>query len=137
MSPQRTLTVTSLLTLLLFTLHWADEISRGMEPGTMSSLWGFGILFVWIYGTLAIGDKRSGVFVQLLASLLGAAVPIVHMQHAGWMGGHIPINSPGALFWAWTMVAMGVCGMLTAALAVRVLWSMSSLPKAGKSGARG
>jgi hypothetical protein len=135
MSQQRTLTVTSLLTLFLFTLHWADEISRGIEPGTMASVWGFGILFVWIYATLAIGEKRLGIFGQFLFSLLGGAVPILHMQHAGWVGGRIPPNSPGALLWVWTLIALGTCGMISAALAVRVLWNMSSISKAGKRGA--
>ena len=137
MSPQRTLTVTSLLTILLFTLHWADEIARGIEPGTMAAAAGMGILFVWIYATLAIGDKRSGIVLQLFFGAIGGAVPILHMQHAGWVGGRIAPNSPGALFWVWTMIAMGVCGMISAALAVRVLWSMSNLSKATKTGARG
>jgi len=130
MTPQRTLTVTSLLTLLLFTLHWADEISRGIEPGTMAAIWGFVILFVWLYATLAIGEKRLGIIVQFLLGLIGGAVPILHMQHAGWVGGRIAPNSPGALFWVWTMVAMGPCGMMSAALAVRVLWNMPRLSKA-------
>lgn len=73
--PQRTLTVTSVLTILLFTLHWADEISRGVESGTFAAAWGVGILFVWIYVTMAIGERRSGLVLQLL----GSAVPIIHM----------------------------------------------------------
>jgi len=32
-----TLTITSLLSVLLFTFHWADEIARGIEPGTLSA----------------------------------------------------------------------------------------------------
>jgi hypothetical protein len=135
MSPQRTLTVTSLLTLLLFTLHWADEIARGIEPGTMAAAVGLAVLFVWIYATLAIGGKRSGILLQLLFGAIGGAVPILHMQHAGWVGGRIAPNSPGALFWVWTLIAMGVFGMLTAALAVRILWDMSRSSKAAHAGA--
>ena len=48
MTDQRTLTITSLLLILLFSLHWADEISRGMEPGTIDrTLGGLLILFIW------------------------------------------------------------------------------------------
>jgi len=132
-SPQRPLTVTSLLTIFLFTLHWADEISRGIEPGTMAAIWGFVILFVWLYATIAIGERRLGIVLQFLFCLLGGAVPILHMQHAGWVGGRIAPNSPGALFWVWTMIAMGLCGMISAALAVRVLWN---LPRASKAANR-
>jgi hypothetical protein len=124
MSQQRTLTVTSFLTVLLFTLHWADEIARGIEPGTTAAVGGFGILFVWLYATFAIGERKTGLVLQLIGGILGGGVPILHMQHAGWVGGRIPPNSPGALFWVWTMVAMGACGMLSAALAVRILWSV-------------
>lgn len=123
MTQQRTLTVTSLLTILLFSLHWADEIARGIEPGTTAAVGGFGILFVWLYATLAIGETRSGLVLQLVGAILGGGVPILHMQHAGWVGGRIAANSPGASFWVWTMVAMGACGMLSAALAVRALWA--------------
>jgi len=35
-----TLTITSLLSIMLFTFHWSDEISRRMESGTTSSLGG-------------------------------------------------------------------------------------------------
>lgn len=132
MSPKRTLTVTSLLTILLFSLHWADEIARGIEPGTIAAVGGFGILFVWLYATLAIGETRLGLFLQLVGGVLGGGVPILHMQHAGWVGGRIAPNSPGALFWVWTLIALGACGMISAALAVRALWSVS---KARKSGA--
>lgn len=131
MSPQRTLIVTSLLTILLFTLHWGDEIARGIEPGTMAASGGLAILFIWTYATLAIGERRSGLFLQLLFGAIGGAVPILHMQRAGWVGGRIAPNSPGALFWVWTMIAMGICGMISAALAVRVLWEVSRSTKAG------
>ena len=131
--PQRTLTVTSLLTILLFSLHWADEIARGIEPGTIAAVGGFGILLVWLYGTLAIGEKRSGLFVQLLGAVLGGGVPILHMHHAGWVGGRIATNSPGAFFWVWTLIAMGACGMISAALAVRALWGLSKARKGAPS----
>lgn len=128
MPQHRTLTVTSLLTILLFSLHWADEIARGIEPGTRAAAGGFGILFVWLYATLAIGTKRSGLWLQLLGAILGSGVPILHMQNAGWVGGRIATNSPGAFFWVWTMIAMGACGMIAAALAVRALWRLSRTP---------
>jgi hypothetical protein len=52
-----TLTVTSLLSILLFALHWVDEVSRGLETGGVSALGGVLILVVWLYGTLVLGQR--------------------------------------------------------------------------------
>jgi hypothetical protein len=125
MNQQRTLTITSLLAIVLFTLHWADEIARGIEPGTISSAGGFAILFVWLYATLVIADRRSGLVILLLGSLLASGVPILHMTGHGLVGGRIQPNSPGALFWVWTNVALGATGMVSFALVVRALWNAS------------
>ena len=73
------LTIASFLSILFFTFHLTDDIVRGMEPGTLSSLIAVPILAVWLYGTLALAGKRSGYVIVLLASLLGSLVPVVHM----------------------------------------------------------
>jgi hypothetical protein len=54
-----TLTITSVLTILLLTLHLADDIGHGFEPGTVSNLVALPICVVWMYGTLELGDWRS------------------------------------------------------------------------------
>jgi len=124
-----TLTVSSLVSIVLFSLHWADEVARGIEPGTMSAVGGLVILLVWLYATVVIGHKRAGLVFLVLASLLAAGVPILHMQHAGWVGGRIAPNSGGALFWVWTLIALGTSGMLSLALSIRRLWSLSTSPR--------
>ena len=40
MRPAVALTLSSLLSMVLFSFHWADEISRGMESGQMGSIGG-------------------------------------------------------------------------------------------------
>jgi hypothetical protein len=117
-----TLTITSLLSILLFSLHWADEISRGLERGTMSSFGGLLILAVWLCGALVIGG-RSGLVILLLGSILASGVPVLHMQGIGLIGGRIPVNSSGALFWVWTNIALGASGMVSFVLAAVALWS--------------
>ena len=77
-----TLTATSVLSVLLFSLHWADEIARGMEPGTLSAAGGLLILFIWLYAALVLADRRWGLVVLLLFSLMGAAVPVLDMGGA-------------------------------------------------------
>jgi hypothetical protein len=119
-----TLTVTSLLSVLLFAFHWADEVSRGMEPGTVSALGGFVILVVWLSGTLGLGDRRSGYIISLIGGILGLGVLILHMTGKGMVGGRIPPNTNGAFFWVWTLIALGSTSTISAILAARGLWSL-------------
>lgn len=124
MNHKVTLTVTSLLSILLFALHWADEISRGMEPGTLSAFGGVVILVVWLSGTLVLGDRRSGYIISLLGGILGLGVLVLHMSGKGMVGGRIPINSPGAFFWVLTLIALGSTSTISAILAARGLWNL-------------
>ncbi len=124
MTHRRTLTIASLLSILLFSLHWSDEISRGMEPGTIDRTWGgLLILFVWLYGTLAIAERRLGLVIMLLGSIAATGVPILHMLGKGLVGGRIAVGSSGAFFWVWTNVALGMTGMISLALAISALWA--------------
>jgi hypothetical protein len=122
MKNQVTLTISSLLTILLFSLHWADEVSRGIEPGTVSASGGLVILAVWLCGALVFTESRAGLVIVLLGAILASGVPVLHMQHAGLVGGRIAVNSSGALFWVWTNIALGASGMLSLVLAARALW---------------
>jgi hypothetical protein len=118
------LTISSLLSILLFSLHWADEVARGLEPGTISAIGGLLILAVWLCATLLLAERRLGLILILLGSLLASGVPILHMQGAGLVGGRIAANSSGALFWVWTNIALGASGMLSLVLSLRELWSL-------------
>jgi hypothetical protein len=118
-----TLTITSLLSIVLFSLHWTDEISRGMEPGTLASLGGVVILVVWLYGTVPLAGRPSGYIITLLGAILGVGVLVLHMSKAGMVGGRIPVNSPGVFFWVWTLIAIGVSSSISLILSVRGLWS--------------
>jgi hypothetical protein len=125
MTDQRTLTITSLLLILLFSFHWADEITRGMEPGTIDRTWGgLLILFIWLYGALAIPERRLGLVIILLGSVLASGVPVLHMMGRGLVGGRIPVDSNGAFFWVWTNVALGAIGTISLAISVRALWNL-------------
>ena len=114
------LTIASLLSILLVTFHMTDDIVRGMEPGTLSSLIVVPILVVWLYGTLVLAERRSGYVIILLGSLLGLLVPIIHMKGAG-VGGTIA-KSSGAFFFIWTLIALGVTALFSVILSARGLW---------------
>ncbi len=122
MKPSALLTLTSLLSIFFMTLHLADDIVRGMEPGTLSNLTAVPILVIWLYGTLVLAERRSGYVIILLASLLGSVVPVVHMKGAG-VGGAIA-RSSGAFLFIWTLLALGVTAVFSVILSVRGLWSL-------------
>src|SRR6476646_7691922 len=100
------LTIASLLSILLSTFHLSDDIVRGMEKGGASNLIAIPILVVWLYGTLALSERRSGYVIVLLGSLLGLAIPVVHMRGAG-VGAQVAKFPSGGFFFVWTMIALG------------------------------
>jgi hypothetical protein len=114
------LTIASLLSILFVTLHTADDIVRGMEPGTLSDLIVVPILVVWLYGTLVLAERRLGYVIILLGSLLGLVVPVIHMKGAG-VGGAIA-SSSGGFFFIWTLLALGITALFSVILSVRGLW---------------
>ena len=118
-----TLTITSLLSILLFAFHWVDEIARGLEPGGVSGLGGVLILVVWLYGTLMLGERRSGYIIMLLGSIGGLGVLVLHMKGAGLVGGRIA-NTGRIFFWVWTLIALGVTGTFSAILSAHGLWRL-------------
>ena len=120
-----TLTIMSLLAILLFSLHWADEVARGLEPGTVSAAGGLLILAVWLSATLVFPERRWGLVIILLGSILASGVPVLHMQGRGLvLGRYGTTNANAMFFWVWTNIALGVSGMLSLVLSVRELWSL-------------
>jgi hypothetical protein len=117
------LTIASLLSIVFVTWHTADDIVRGMEPGTLFDLIVVPILVVWLYGTLMLAGKRSGYVIILLGSLLGLVVPVMHMKGAG-VGGAIAASS-GGFFFIWTLLALGVTALFSVILAARGLWELT------------
>ena len=115
----------SLLSILFVTLHTADDIVRGMEPGTLFDLIVVPILVVWLYGTLVLAERRSGYVIVLLGSLVGCLVPVIHLKGAG-VGGAIA-KSSGAFFFIWTLLALGVTALFSVVLSVRGL--LGHLPR--------
>jgi hypothetical protein len=116
------LTIASLLSILFMTLHLTDDILRGMASGGVSNMLGVLILVVWLFGTLVLAERRSGYIISLVASLLGAGIPVIHMMGAG-VGGEIA-RSSGAFLFVWTLLALGVTSTFSVILSARLLWSL-------------
>jgi hypothetical protein len=123
-----TLTITSLLSILFFTFHLADDIVRGFEKGGVSNLTAVPIFVVWLYGTLALAERRSGYVIILLGSLLSLAVPVLHMKGKGVGVASGIANSSGGFFFIWTIIALGVTALFSVILSVRGLWSLPWRP---------
>ena len=120
MRPNVMLTIASLLSILLLTLHVTDDIVRGIskaEPSNIALL----ILAVFLYGTLVLAERRSGHVLMLLVGLFAAGMPVIHMRGAHY--GEIA-RSAGGFFFVWTLWALGGLGGVTVILSARGLWSL-------------
>ena len=115
------LTTASLLSILFMTFHVADDIVRGMEPGTLPNFIWVLTAVVWLYATLVLPERRSGYVILILGSLLGSVVPIVHMRGKGV--GAIA-RSSGGFFFVFTILALGITAIFTLILSARGLWSL-------------
>jgi hypothetical protein len=129
MKQNLTLTIASLLSVLFMTFHLADDIVRGMEPGTLSDLIVLPIVVVQLYGTLVLAGKRSGYVLLLLVSLLELVVPVIHMKGAG-VGKAVALSN-GAFFFIWTLLALGVTALFSVILSARGLWRTTAQHKQG------
>jgi len=117
------LTIASLLSILLTTLHLADDIVRGFEKGS-SSLFAVPILVIWLYGTLMLAERRSGCVIILLGSLLGTLAAILHFRGTGAIARGEIAQSSGAFFFVWTLIALGVTALFSLVLSARELWRL-------------
>ena len=114
------LKVTSLLSLLLLTLHVTDDIVRGISKAESSNI-ALVVLVVFLYGTLVLADRRSGHVLMFLVGLLATIIPVMHMR-----GSHYPeiAASSGGFFFVWTLWALGALGGVTLILSVHGLWNL-------------
>jgi len=118
------LTLASLLSIILFTLHLADDIARGFETGRLANLAAVPILVIWLYGAVILTERRSGYIITLLGSMLGLLVPFIHMSGKGVGLGSRIGNTSGALFFVWTLIAIGVTALFSLTLSARGLWNL-------------
>ena len=119
------LTIASLLTILLMTLHLTSDTIHakvGTPEAGGSTLVGVPVLVLWLYGTLMLNERRSGYIIKLVGSLIGMGMPVMHVMGAGGVfRGQIARSSPAFLF-VWTLHALGVTGMFSLILSARGLW---------------
>ena len=120
------LVVTSVVSILLMTVHLTQDAVHakvGNPESGGSTLVAVPILVVWLYGTLILGERRSGYIIMLIGSIIALGMPIIHTKAAaGFFTGQIA-NRPDAFWFVWTLHALGVLGMFSLILSVQGLWS--------------
>lgn len=117
MRPHATLTISSLLSIALFTVHLAHDVVFGLDSMSRAGTFNFLlIMLVSLYGTLELGGRPSGHVVSLLFGVLAAGMPVLHT-----VGG--PRSAGRGFFFVWTLLALGASGVFSAALSARGLWS--------------
>lgn len=106
MKPRVMLTATSLVSILLLSLHISEDILLGFAPGGLTNLFAIAILVIYLCGALLLSDHWSGLIIVLIGSIIATAMPVMHMSGAG-----VGVKrSAGAFFFIWTLYALGVTG---------------------------
>ena len=122
-----TLTITSLLSILFTTFHLTGDALRAPDGAPEAggfTLVAVPILVFWLYGTLVLAERRSGYVIMLIGSIIGLAMPLLHVVGAGGaFHGHL-VKSCGDFLFIWTLHALGVTAMFSLILAARGLWGL-------------
>ena len=136
MKHNQLLTISSLLAVLFITFHLAQDTlhaKAGNPEAGGSTLVALPILVGWLYGTLVLGERRSGHVIMLIGSILAMGMPVFHViGPRGIFSGEFAKYS-GAFLFFWTFFVLGMTGMFSFILSVRGLWNLRKLPKSPKT----
>ena len=120
MSHNRLLVVTSLLSIVLISLHFTDDIVRGLDAPGPQNVGAIAILLVWTVGTLLLSNRLVGYIIMIVGGVFAFGMPIIHFR-----GAHFPdiVAGPGGFFFFWVLLALGVTGTFSIVLAVIEIWN--------------
>lgn len=115
------LTISSLVSIMLMTVHISDDIARGLDEAGPANIGGVVILAVWLYGTLVLGPKLAGYIIMLLGGVFAAAMPVLHMR-----GARYPdiAHSEGGLLFVAILFMVGTLGVFSVTLSIYGLASL-------------
>jgi hypothetical protein len=118
------LTVSSLLAILAASVHIAHDVARGVDKPGLNNVTGVLILVVWLCGALLLAERRTGLVILLLGSILAAGIPVLHWSGAGVNAQFV--KSTAGFFYMWTLYLLGVSGAFSFILSVLGLLRMRS-----------
>ena len=118
--------LTSILSVLLLSLHISQDIVFGFDRAGLNHLVGVGIILVIVCGALLLPHRWLGRVIMLLGGVMSAGMLPLHMRH-----GLRPefLQRSGALLFIWTLYLLGVMGFFSIILAVLELRRPSSEPR--------
>ncbi len=110
--------MTSILSVLLLSLHISQDIVFGFDRAGLNHLVGVAILLVIVCGAVLLRTRLLGKVIMLLGGVMAAGMLPLHMRH-----GLRPefLETGGALLFIWTLYLLGVNGAFSIILAVRAL----------------
>ena len=117
------LALMSLISLVLLSVHVADDYVQGFDKHVVDNPYGVLILVMLASGIFLLRERVIGRVILLLLGLFAVGMPIIHLN------GHYPpdfAHADGAFRFVWTLYAIGTTGALTVILAVRELFSRSA-----------
>src|ERR1051326_5511184 len=79
------LVVTSVISILLMTFPLTQDVVHakvGNPEAGGSTLVAVPVLVVWLYGTLVLGERRSGYIIMLIGSVIALGMPVIHAKAA-------------------------------------------------------
>ena len=126
MDRKNLLTVTSLISILLLTFHFTDDMVHGLDTPGPSNLIAIAIVVVFSIGPLLLRTSLAGRILILLGAIGAAGMPILHMQ-----GRSFPeiVRGSGGFFFFWTLLMLGVLGTLSIILVVLEFWNSARARK--------
>jgi hypothetical protein len=112
------LSMTSMLSVLLLTLHISQDIVFGFDRAGLNHLVGIAILLVIVCGAVQLRERTLGKVIMLLGGVMAAGMLPLHMRN-----GLRPefLAKSGALLFIWTLYLLGVTGAFSIILAVQAL----------------
>jgi hypothetical protein len=124
MTHQRLLVRTSLLSVLLLTLHLAEDAYHS-PPGTIEAGWGnltaVVVLTLMLAGPALVPELRSGRMIMLFVALAAIGMPALHFSNNGNRSRY-----SDALLFIWCLIALGVNGLFSLMLWVSELRRQSA-----------
>ena len=112
---------TSLLLLLLLSLHVVDDIVHGFDSAGLINMIGIVVLGFLIYGTLVLHERMSGHIVMLFVALFSLLMPLVHLRSARI---NETAQATGGFFFIWTLWALGGIGIFAIILGIQGVLSL-------------
>jgi hypothetical protein len=112
------LSLTSILSVLLLTLHISQDIVFGFDRAGLNHLVGVAILLALVCGAVLLRERTLGKVIMLLGGVIAAGMLPLHMRN-----GLRPefLEKSGALLFVWILYVLGVTGAFATILAVQAL----------------